>query len=62
MSHAEFRAAASDPSPRPRNGETNLLKFKDLEHVCAALTCGGLAYRFRAEFRPPSTPAFRRQR
>ena len=32
-------------------------KINDLKHVRAALTCVGLAYRFRAEFRPPPAPA-----
>jgi ATP synthase protein I len=58
----EIRAAASDRSPRPPIRETNMGKINDLTHVRTALTCEGPAYRFRAEFRPSSTPVFRRQR
>jgi ATP synthase protein I len=58
----EIRAAASDRSPRPPIRETNMGKINDLTHVRTALTCEGRAYRFRAEFRPSSTPVFRRQR
>ena len=49
----ESRPPPSDRSPRLACGEIIMRNFKALRHGSAALTCGGLAYRFRAEFRPP---------
>jgi hypothetical protein len=50
-----FPPPGSDRSPRPQYAETNMRKINVLKHIGAALTCGGRAYRFRAEFRPPPT-------
>ena len=51
-----FRPGASDRSPRPPNREKIVPEINPLTPFRTALTCGGPAYRFRAEFRPP--PAF----
>ena len=51
-----IRPVISDRSPRLPIGEINMREINHLMLFRTALTCGGRAYRFRAEFRPPSTP------
>ena len=51
-----IRPVISDRSPRLPIGEINMREINHLMLFRTALTCGGRAYRFRAEFRPP--PAF----